>query len=324
MLLLPLAIECSRLARQLTWLGLGLCDYNAPLLAPEFSLHVSLARFEQLWTDVLSRLRCHPRLAFDLIHLDQMPAMVGAQRNPLLHLGVTSHPNRAYVVSLGDDWETLYTKRSASTRRNDRSKRKKLAQHGKVACIHASDRVEITNTLETLIDQKSRWFAEVGISNMFTKPGHREFFFDITTNPETRHITHLSRLDVGDNTLATSLGLMFGDRFYYVLASYERGTELARFGPGVALLHDLLRYAIERRLRKFDLSVGSERYKHEWCDTELDLYDHTMVATLRGACAALPLVMVRRIKLWIKSKPAVWSAFRKTRSLAASLKTFRG
>jgi CelD/BcsL family acetyltransferase involved in cellulose biosynthesis len=273
---------------------------------------------------VLSRLRCHPRLAFDLIHLDQMPAMVGAQRNPLLHLGATRHPNHAYVVNLGDSWDMLYAKRSASTRRNDRAKRKKLAEHGEVVCVHANETAEIANTLKTLIDQKSRWFAEVGISNMFTKPGYRDFFFDITTNPETRHITHLSRLDVGDDALATNLGLMFGDRFYYVLASYERGTELAKFGPGVALLHDLLRYAIDCGLRKFDLSVGSERYKHEWCDAELDLYDLTAIATWRGACAALPLVMVRRIKLWIKSKPAVWSAFRKARTLAASLKAFRG
>jgi CelD/BcsL family acetyltransferase involved in cellulose biosynthesis len=323
MLLLPLAIEQTRLARRLAWLGSELCDYNAPLLATDFSLHVSLARFEQLWADILSRLRSHPRLGFDLVHLDQMPAEVGAQRNPLLHLGATCHPNHAYVVSLGDNWETLYAKRSASTRRHDRAKRKKLAQHGAITCVHADDTAEITVTLETLVDQKTRWFAEVGVSNMFARPGCREFFFDIATNPKTRQITHLSRLDVGGSTLATSLGLTFGDRFYYVLASYERGTELAKFGPGVALLHDLLRYAIDQGLRKFDLSVGSERYKHEWCDTELNLYDHMSVASVRGACAALLLMAVRQVKRWIKFNPAVWNGFRKVRALAGALKASR-
>jgi CelD/BcsL family acetyltransferase involved in cellulose biosynthesis len=319
MLLFPLAVERTRLARQLTWLGSELCDYNAPLLVPEFALHVSLARFEQLWADVLARLRRHPGLGFDLVHLDQMPAVVGSQPNPLLHLGATHHPNHAYVVSLGDSWETLYSKRSASTRRHDRAKRKKLAQHGELVCVHASGTAEIAGTLETLIDQKTRWFAEVGVSNMFARPGCREFFFDIATNPETRHITHVSRLDAGRETLAANLGLTFGDRFYYVLTSYDRDSELAKFGPGGALLHDLLRHAIDRGLRKFDLSVGNERYKREWCDTELDLYDHTAIATVRGACAALPLMTARRVKLWIKSKPAVWNAFRKARALAASI-----
>jgi CelD/BcsL family acetyltransferase involved in cellulose biosynthesis len=324
MLLLPLAVERTRLARRLTWLGFGLCDYNAPLLAADFSLRVSLVRFKQLWNEVLSRLRRHPRLGFDLVHLDQMPATLGAQRNPLLHLGATCHPNHAYVVSLGDNWETLYGKRSASTRRHDRAKRKRLAQHGAVACVHADDSAAIAATLETLVEQKTRWFAEMGVSNMFNKPGCREFFFDIATNPKTRHITHLSRLDVGGNTLATSLGLMFGDRFYYVLASYQRGTTLAKFGPGAALLHDLLRYAIDRGLRKFDLSVGSERFKHEWCDTELDLYDHTSIVSVRGACAALPLMAVRQVKRWIKFNPTVWNGFRRVRrALVGASKAFR-
>jgi CelD/BcsL family acetyltransferase involved in cellulose biosynthesis len=322
-LLLPLAVERTRVARKLTWLGSELCDYNAPLLAADFSLHVSLARFKQLWSDLLLRLRSHPRLGFDLVHLDQMPAAIGAQRNPLLHLGATCHPNNAFVVSLTDNWEKLYAKRSSSTRRHDRTKRNKLAEHGAVACVHAERPPEIASTLEIMMEQKSRWFAEMGVSNMFAKPGCREFFFDIATNPQTRRITHVSRLDVGGATLATSFGLVFGDSFYYVLASYDRHTELARYAPGIALLHDLLRFAIGKGFCKFDLSVGSERYKHEWSDAELNLYDHMSVTTLRGACAALPLMAVRQSKRCIKSNPALWSAFRRARAFAGSLPILR-
>lgn len=324
MLLLPLAVERTLLARQLTWLGSELCDYNAPLLASDFSLHVSLARFEQLWTDVLARLRSHPRLGFDLIHLDQMPAMIGDQRNPILHLGATTHPNCAYLVSLDESWDQLYAKkRSSSTRRHDRTKRNRLAQHGTVACVHTETPAEINSTLETLMEQKARWFGEMGVANMFAKPGCREFFFDIATNPKTRHITHVSRLDVGDTVLATSFGLTFRGRFYYVLASYDRNTELTRHAPGIALLHDLLRFAIEKGFRKFDLSVGGERYKYEWCDAEMALYDHTSAVTLRGFGAAVPMMALRRIKRLIKSNPALWNAFRKSRAFMGSLMAAR-
>ena len=89
---------------------------------------------------------------------------------------------------------------------------------------------------------------------------------------------------------------MRGDCYYHVLSSYDRGSELARFGPGAAHLHDLLRFAIGRGFRKFDFSVGDERYKHEWCDSEMKLYDHVAVATLRGACAALPIVVLRELQ----------------------------
>src|SRR5262245_23929458 len=47
--LIPLAIESGGLLRQLRWLGSDLCDYNAPLLSPNFAELVGSARFMQLW-----------------------------------------------------------------------------------------------------------------------------------------------------------------------------------------------------------------------------------------------------------------------------------
>ena len=42
--LLPLAVRPAGFARELTWLGTELCDYNAPLLAPAISPRGSMAR----------------------------------------------------------------------------------------------------------------------------------------------------------------------------------------------------------------------------------------------------------------------------------------
>ena len=319
-LLLPLAVERTFLSSRLTWLGNELCDYNAPLLAPDFSLHVSLARFQQLWHDVWARLRSHPRLAFDVVNLERMPEMLGAQRNPMLHLGATPHRDGAFLVSLADSWENLYAKRSSATRRHDRSKRQKLSEYGAVHFVNAAEPAEIARTLETLMAQKARWFADMGVDDMFVKPGVREFFFDIATNSKTRCITHVSRLDVGQSTVATNFGLMRGDCYYHVLSSYDRGSELARFGPGAAHLHDLLRFSIGVGFRKFDFSVGNERFKYEWCDSEMKLYDHVAAATLRGACSALPIVLTRELKRVIKQTPVLWNAFRKARALAGPLK----
>src|SRR6478672_11561351 len=44
-LLAPLAIERHAWSQRLTWLGGALCDYNAPLLARDFSQHVSRTDF---------------------------------------------------------------------------------------------------------------------------------------------------------------------------------------------------------------------------------------------------------------------------------------
>src|SRR5664280_3473346 len=52
MFLLPLAVRAAGFARELTWLGTELCDYNAPLLASNFSALIDGARFMALWANI--------------------------------------------------------------------------------------------------------------------------------------------------------------------------------------------------------------------------------------------------------------------------------
>src|SRR5262245_5686089 len=60
--ILPLAIETQGPIRGLTWLGSGLCDYNAPLLAHDFWRYVG--DFTALWHEARQRLQSSPRLRF--------------------------------------------------------------------------------------------------------------------------------------------------------------------------------------------------------------------------------------------------------------------
>ena len=120
--------------------------------------------------------------------------------------------------------------------------------------------------------QKARSFARMGVGNLFAKPGHAEFYRALATDPATSQMVHVSRLDVGTTPAAINLGLTYRDCYYHLLASYDDG-EVSRFGPGAAHLHDLMQLAIERGLKIFDFTIGDERYKRDWCDTELKLFD---------------------------------------------------
>ncbi len=71
--ILQLAVETHGPVRRLTWLGSQLCDYNAPLLAGQFSDRMSAERFVLAWRDVVALLRADPRFRFDLIDLQKMP-----------------------------------------------------------------------------------------------------------------------------------------------------------------------------------------------------------------------------------------------------------
>ena len=66
--LIPLAVQPG-LVRRLTFLGSDLCDYNAPLLAPDFSALVEPAKFRALWAEICVLIRRHPRGRHDLVPL---------------------------------------------------------------------------------------------------------------------------------------------------------------------------------------------------------------------------------------------------------------
>jgi CelD/BcsL family acetyltransferase involved in cellulose biosynthesis len=314
--ILQLAIEKSSAARRLAWLGSALCDYNAPLIGQRFSARLSAERFLVVWRDAIALLQSDPRFRFDLIDLEKMPESIGEQRNPFIDLDVRTHPSGAYVADLPGHWDELYAaKRSAATRKRERRQLRALAEHGKVCFVEVEDSDERTRTLATLLEQKSRVLARMGVVNPFLSPGHREFYLAMAGDPALRDLVHVSRLDVGHETAAASVGLKFRNCYYLILSSYDAG-KLARFGPGRAHLHELLRHAIAQEFDCFDFTVGDEPYKHDWADRELKLHDHLAAVTLRGALVAAVTVPFRRAKRAIKQSPGLWQAFCRARALA--------
>src|SRR5262249_44442849 len=97
--LIPLAVMPG-VVRRLTFLGSDLGDYNAPLLARDFSEYVKPEDFHHLRSRICTRLAREPRYRYDLVDLTKMPQTVGDQANPFLTLGVALHPSGAHLMHL--------------------------------------------------------------------------------------------------------------------------------------------------------------------------------------------------------------------------------
>jgi CelD/BcsL family acetyltransferase involved in cellulose biosynthesis len=318
LLLMPFALEVSSGLRKVTWLGSYLCNYNGPVLASDFARRVSPSQFIQLWRDIQSLLR--QQLGHDIVDLEKMPTMIGEQANPFCAMRVTPHVNDAYMTVVGSDWDAYYAvKRSSSSRRTDRKKRKRFAEHGETRFITAGNRDEVVRCVDELIDEKRRAYAKLGVANMFEWAGYRDFFIDLATNPQSSRLSHASRVDVGEKTVAANFGLIYRGRYYYILAGYDDG-ELARFGPGAMQLQDVMRYAAENNCPVFDFTIGDDPYKREWCDAEISLYDFVSPASWRGSVVAASAVPVRRAKRWIKRNPTAWALVRKVRSMLGAIR----
>jgi CelD/BcsL family acetyltransferase involved in cellulose biosynthesis/predicted ATP-grasp superfamily ATP-dependent carboligase len=317
--ILPLAVEARRAARRLCWLGQELADYNAPLIARDFSRRVTSDRFVDAWHELRERMQRDPLLRHDWIELEKMPKTIGSQINPFTYLGVTPNASGAYITQLGSDWKKFYNdKRSSATRRRDRAKRRHMSEFGEVRFVTAADEDDARRIIEVLMEQKRRSFARKGIPDMFARPGCREFFLDLASNPKTRHLVHVSRVEIGTECVAANLGIIFGDCYYHILASFGGG-EAAHFGPGALHLRELLAYAIGKGLRRFDFTIGDEPYKLEWSDVHVTLWDHSTAATWRGWPVNGLSIPRRRIKRFIKQTPAVWRLVSRVRAAVGSL-----
>jgi len=319
LLLLPLGIEPRSFIRRLTFLGGALCDYNAPLLAPDFAA-LAPDGFLPLWREIRAALQGSPATRHDVIAFDKLPARVGAQLNPMLTLNVQLHPSGAYETPLPGDWGQFYaSKRSSSTRRRDRTKLKRLGELGAVKFVNPDGAAELALTFDLLVQQKSKAFARMGVPNLFALPGHLAFFRELATSPRYRPLVHLSRLDVGAAWAALNLGLTFRDCYFHILASYDDG-ETSRFGPGAAHLRELLRYAIGRGLKRFDFTVGDEPYKRDWCDTEQQLFDYAAATSPLGLVSAVTARGWGRAKRAIKKSALLWNAVVHLRAAAGGVR----
>lgn len=316
----PFAVERDRFLTRLVWHASALCDYNAPLLAADYAAHADPAAFRADFADMLALIAARPGLAFDAVSLTKMPETVGGRPNPFLALPTTLNPSGAHLTALAGDWDAFYAaRRSASTRRRDRTKRRRLGEIGAVSLQTAETPEEVDATLDTLFAQKSAQLAAMGVPDVFADPRVRAFFRDVAAHPETRDLVHVSRLDVGGRPAAVNLGLVHGGTYAHVLASHETG-ETARFGAGTAHLQALIAWAIGHGCHTFDFTIGDEPYKREWSDAELRLHDYRSAVNARGWLATAPASVAARIKRLVKQTPAIWRLAVAVRALIATRK----
>jgi CelD/BcsL family acetyltransferase involved in cellulose biosynthesis len=315
--LLPFAVETRGVLRRLTWLGHALCDYNAPLIAQVFLRDIGTQGFVSLWPDIVACARASVKSRIDLIDLDKMPETMAGEPKPFADLDVLAHPCNAHIATLGDDWERFYAaKRSSSTRKKERKRLRQLGERGEVRLVSATAPEDRAAILNTLIAQKSHWFARMGVNDFLARPGTRDFFEAVAADPDMQDIVHVSGLNVGDTVAAASVGLRFGGCYCLVLSSYI-DSDLSWLGPGRTHLHELLRHAISNGLKAFDFTVGDEPYKRDWSDREMKLYDFLSPVTLKGRLAVMSYLAFRKTKRIIKRTPILWRAYTSLRLMKA-------
>ena len=273
LMLLPLGIQRWLGLLFLSFLGGHVTDYHAPIVRAEFAAGLDAAALNRLMAFVLERL---PRI--DVIAFEKMPSVIDDASNPFAGLADAKHVCNAHAAALGGTFTDFRKRRSAKFFSTGDRKWRRLSEIAPVRFCIAESPDAAAEILRVLIRQKRRRYQELGY------PGALADFTFHATVAKRHLITGLiqtSALCVGETMVATHLGMIFRNRFYYLMPSYEAG-DWARFSPGRILMQSLIEWSISQGLKEFDLTIGDETYKRLWADHTLPLYECIRGLTGKG------------------------------------------
>ena len=310
-LMLPLCIERRRGVRELRFMDGDVSDYNAPVLfawTPQWDTAV----FAAIWAEIVAALP-----AFDMAVLEKMPLTVLGRDNPLMTLKTSPWVCSCHSARLEASWAAFSAERISPPKRYQRYQRSlrrshEIAYHP-IGRDQGSDAVEAA--LEVLFRQKQRRFEETRVPGFEAGDGRKAFYTALTISPVTAGHVHLSVLNAGEEAVGSQWGIVFGDRYYYLICGNEGGA-WAKYSTGRMVNEAMLEWCHDHGLAVADFGIGDEGYKFEFCDVHTPLASHVSAQTLpgRGAIAAGRLVAaVKSTKLYDKLRPYKWVLLRALR-----------
>ncbi len=252
------AVAFERIEGMLRFLGgTEVTDYLGPVALPDRQERVAAA----LWTALAAR---EDWGEADLRGLPEDSPWLGFLRKEAeardFEVEETDDQNGpAPFFRLPGSWDEYLAWLPAKPRHEIRRKAKRLAEDaGEIRVVTADP-----TTLEAYLDR----FVELhrtseGPKGVFMVPGMEIFFRRLGEAFCERGVFRLTFIEVGGVQAAGTIGFVFGDTFSLYNSAFDR--EWQRLAPGMVLVAEDIRLAIEEGLRTFDLLKGDYAYKYRF------------------------------------------------------------
>ena len=266
--ILPLCIYKQHGIKILQWLGGVQSDYKAPIIHRDW--YSKGIDFQIIWQNICNQLK-----PYNVIHLQSQPEMLGLLKNPFITCFDTNHYDTASYVKLSGDWSNYYNcKIKKKIRADTRRSLRRLNEIGPVSFSIANSNSESISIINTMISQKSKRYLKTGLKDILAIPEHTKFYKQLPNlKYNTKMSLHCSAIKVGKSIIATHVGLVFKERFYYLMPAYE-SAEWSKYSPGRLLLEKLIKWSFFANIKLFDFTVGAENYKAKWCDKEENIHEY--------------------------------------------------
>lgn len=282
--LLPLIRRLQKGIRIVEFADLELTDYNAPLLTAAAPRDAKGAR--ALWRDLKAALRRMPGGA-DLIRLRKMPVDLDGRPNPLALLdGAGPCSLNGNIVTTSDDFDAWrYTLERTVRKELERSWRV-FTRDPAAAFKIVTEKNEALRILSTMETQQGTRMQHLGLNFILNDETCAAFYRNLVGNGVESGYVVVSALSVGEEVVATLLGIRSGSRYVMVRIS-NAGAKWSNCSPGRLIIERSMAALHKDGIREFDFSIVNYAYKRRFGVAPLPLVDVTAWLSWRGLPYAL-------------------------------------
>jgi CelD/BcsL family acetyltransferase involved in cellulose biosynthesis len=297
-MLLPLIRRRHKGIRIVEPADLDLTDYNAPLLGAAAPRDAKAAR--AMWKDLRGALRRLPGGA-DLIRLRKMPVETDGRPNPLALLdGAGPCALNGNLVTTGDDFDAWRFTLERTVRKELERSWRVFTRDPAAAFKIVTDRDEALRVLSTMASQQSDRMQHLGLNFILNDETYAAFYRNLVEANVGNGYAVLSALTVGDQVVATLLGIRQGSRYVMVRIS-NAGDKWSNCSPGRLIIERTMAALHKDGIRQFDFSIGNYAYKRRFGVARIELADFTAALSWRG----LPYALRDRAARWLRGHPGL-------------------
>jgi CelD/BcsL family acetyltransferase involved in cellulose biosynthesis len=268
---LPLATQKRRGLRRLEWAGAEWFDYCDALAA-------NPATADILWRT--ARQSPHYDLAtIRDVHDNAVSRPALASFSKLLKKKEASYLDIAWPS--GEAWlqSMPKKKRGVMRRRTNQMAEQKGPVEFKVITQGPVD----DDVLDTLMRQKTDWLKANGMKLLFDQPGGKDMFRRMVKAAAKEGELLLGQLTVGGALVACHLCYVRNGTLYSYQSSFE--LSWSNYSPGTVLLMNMVCYAADHGIKRFDHTRGAYAYKDKYSSGDVPLCDYSFSRSMLGKLA---------------------------------------
>lgn len=250
----------------------------------------------------------------DLLALAQQPQRWDGILNPLMLLAHQPSANACPLLPMPADAvpEDII---SSGFRRRIRAKEKKLKVLPGYRFFVARTDEDIARALDSFFAIKPLRMAAQNLPNVFAEAGIETFVRTAClarVSGEDRAIM-IHALECDDEVIAMFAGVADGNRISMMFNTYTM-SENAKYSPGLILLRNIIDHYAALGYRAFDIGIGTDEYKLQFCKGNEPIFDSFIPLSARGRLAALGMSSLNHAKRMVKQNPALMSMANRLRA----------